>query len=123
MVVSELALTIVLLCGAGLMLRSFIALYAVPPGFTVEGLARMRMQLPPSNYPTPEARQRFFDQLLPKVEAIAGIQSAAITTRDAPRSRCGASSSTASRSEITSGHVLSDGRGVTGATSRDLGVG
>ena len=84
MVVSELALTIVLLCGAGLMLRSFIALYAVSPGFEVSGLARMRMQLPPSNYPTPEARQRFFDQLLPKVEAIPGIQKAAITTAVPP---------------------------------------
>jgi putative ABC transport system permease protein len=84
MVVSELALTIVLLCGAGLMLRSFIALYAVTPGFEVDGLTRMRMQLPPSNYPTPEARRRFFEQLLPKVDALAGIQSAAITTAVPP---------------------------------------
>jgi predicted permease len=84
MVISELALTIVLLCGAGLMLRSFIALYSVPPGFAVEGLMRMRMQLPPSNYPTPDARRRFFEQLLPKVEAIPGIQDAAITTAVPP---------------------------------------
>ena len=84
MVVSELALTIVLLCGAGLMLRSFIALYSVPPGFEVDGLTRMRMQLPPSNYATPEARRRFFDQLLPRVESIPGIQSAAITTAVPP---------------------------------------
>ena len=49
MVVSELALTMVLLCGAGLMLRSFVALYSVPPGFQVDGLTRMRMQLTPSN--------------------------------------------------------------------------
>jgi putative ABC transport system permease protein len=84
MVVSELALTIVLLCGAGLMLRSFIALYSVPPGFDVAGLTRMRMQLPPSNYATAAARRRFFDQLLPKVEAIPGIRSAAITTAVPP---------------------------------------
>ncbi len=62
MVVSELALTIVLLCGAGLMLRSFITLYAVPPGFDVAGLTRMRMQLPPAKYPDAEARRRFFDR-------------------------------------------------------------
>jgi len=84
MVVSELALTVVLLCGAGLMLRSFIALYAVPRGFDASGLTRMRMQLPPSNYPDANARRRFFDQLLPKVEAIPGIQSAAITTAVPP---------------------------------------
>jgi predicted permease len=84
MVVSELALTIVLLCGAGLMLRSFIALYAAPAGFGVNGLARMRMQLPPSNYPDADARRRFFDQLLPKVEVIPGVQSAAMTTAVPP---------------------------------------
>ena len=84
MVVSELVLTIVLLCGAGLMLRSFIALYSAPPGFEVDNLSRMRMQLPPSNYPTPEARRRFFDQLLPKVAALPGIDSSAITTAVPP---------------------------------------
>ena len=50
------------------------------PGFEVDGLSRMRMQLPPSKYPTPDARRRFFEQLLPRVEAIPGVQSAAITT-------------------------------------------
>ena len=84
MVVSELALTIVLLCGAGLMLRSFIALYSAPPGFEVASLTRMRMQLPPSKYPTVEARRRFFDELLPKVAALPGIESSAITTAVPP---------------------------------------
>jgi putative ABC transport system permease protein len=85
MVVVELVLTIVLLCGAGLMLRSFTALYAADPGFNVDGLARMRMQLPPSNYSTPAARLRFFEQLLPKVETIPGVQFAAFTTSVPPR--------------------------------------
>jgi predicted permease len=84
MVVSELALTIVLLCGAGLMLRSFVALYSTPPGFDRTHLTRMRMQLPPSNYPDVEARKRFYDRLLPQVEAIAGIQNAAMTTAVPP---------------------------------------
>ena len=80
LVVAELALTIVLLCGAGLMLRSFIALYTVPPGFEVSGLTRMRMQLPPSRYPTADARLRFYDQLLPKVSATPGLTRAALTS-------------------------------------------
>ena len=84
MVVSELALTIVLLCGAGLMLRSFYTLYAVPPGFDVNGLTRMRMQLPPAKYPDAESRRRFFEQLLPRVDAVPGFQSAAITTAVPP---------------------------------------
>lgn len=85
MVVSELALTIVLLAGAGLMLRSFLALYAAPPGFELTNLTRMRMQLPPGNYPTADARMRFYDQLLSKAVAIAGVQQAAFTTAVPPR--------------------------------------
>ena len=85
MVVVELVLTIVLLCGAGLMLRSFTALYAVAPGFTIDGLTRMRMQLPPANYPTPDARLRFFERLLPKVAASPGVQHAAFATSVPPR--------------------------------------
>jgi putative ABC transport system permease protein len=84
LIVGELALTVVLLCGAGLMLRSFIALYATEPGFKVDGLSRMKMQLPPSNYPTAEARLRFFEQLQPRIEAIPGVQGAAFTTSVPP---------------------------------------
>jgi predicted permease len=85
MVVSELALTVVLLCGAGLMLRSFMALYAVPAGFEVAGLSRMQMQLPESKYPDAAARRRFFNQLLPKIDVIPGIERAAISTAVPPR--------------------------------------
>jgi len=84
MVVAELALTIVLLCGAGLLLRSFVALYATAPGFDTNGLTRMRMQLPPARYPDVEARRRFYDQLLPKIDAMPGFQSAAMTTAVPP---------------------------------------
>lgn len=84
MVVTELALTVVLLCGAGLMLRSFAALYSSDPGFDMKGLSRMRMQLPPSNYPTAEARRRFFEQLLSNIQAAPGIQQASITTSVPP---------------------------------------
>jgi putative ABC transport system permease protein len=84
MVVAELALTVILLSGAGLMLRSFMALYAVEPGFPIDGLTRMRMQLPPAKYPSGDARRQFYEQLLPSVEAIAGIQEAAFATAVPP---------------------------------------
>ena len=80
LVVAELALTIILLCGAGLMLRSFVTLYTLDPRFQVDGLMRMRMQLPPAKYPTPEARAQFFNQLQPRIEALAGITGSALTT-------------------------------------------
>jgi predicted permease len=84
LIVGELALTVVLLCGAGLMLRSFIALYASEPGFAVDGLVRMRMQLPPSKYATVDARRQFFEQLQPRLAAIPGVQGAALTTSVPP---------------------------------------
>jgi putative ABC transport system permease protein len=84
LVIAELALTVVLLCGAGLMVRSFVALYAVDPGFPVEGLTRMRLQLPPSRYPTAESRARFFEALQPRLAAISGIQGFASTTSVPP---------------------------------------
>jgi predicted permease len=48
------------------------------------GLTRMRMQLPPARFPDVDARRRFFEQLLPRVDAIPGIQSAAVTTAVPP---------------------------------------
>jgi putative ABC transport system permease protein len=80
LIVGELALTVVLLCGAGLMMRSFVALYATEPGFVVEGLLRTKMQLPPAKYPTADDRRRFHEQLLPRLEAIPGIQVALATS-------------------------------------------
>jgi predicted permease len=65
-------------------MRSFLSLYATPPGFDVNGLTRMRMQLPPARYPDVESRRRFYDQLLPKIDAMPGVQSAAMTTAVPP---------------------------------------
>lgn len=84
LVVAELALTVVLLCGAGLMLRSFVALYAIEPGFQMDGLTRMRMQLPPTKYPTAEARLRFYEQLQPRLVAIPGVQGMAFASSVPP---------------------------------------
>jgi len=86
LVVAELALTVVLLCGAGLMLRSFMALYASDPGFEVNGLARMRLHLQPAGYPTVESRAAFFDRLLPSLAAVPGLTSVAVTSVAPPLS-------------------------------------
>jgi putative ABC transport system permease protein len=80
MVVTELALTIVLLVGAGTMIRSFVSLYFVDLGFDVERVMAMRLQLPATRYATPEARSTFFDELQSKVETIAGLDAASVTT-------------------------------------------
>jgi predicted permease len=79
LVIAELTLTIVLLCGAGLMLRSFATLYSADPGIDLTGLSRMRLQLPPSKYPNPDDRNRFYEQLEPRLTAIAGVTGSAVT--------------------------------------------
>ena len=80
MVVTELALTIVLLVGAGSMIRSFASLYFVDLGFDPERLMAMRVQLPAARYSTVESRRAFYDELQPKIETIPGIEAASVTT-------------------------------------------
>jgi putative ABC transport system permease protein len=84
MVVVELALTIVLLAGAGLMLRSFTKLYTLDVGFPTEHLMSMQLQLPDSKYVTPDARRIFYGEVEPQIAAIAGVESIAVTTAVPP---------------------------------------
>ena len=78
-VVAEISLTIVLLVAAGLTVRSFAALYRADLGIDIDGLMTMRVRLPESRYRTAEERRAFFDRLEPRLAAIAGIESAAVT--------------------------------------------
>jgi predicted permease len=80
MVVIELALTIVLLVGAGLMVRSFMALYNSDLGIPTEHLMTMRLSLPGPKYRTAETRMAFYDRLAPRLSSLAGADSVAIAT-------------------------------------------
>jgi predicted permease len=84
MVVVELTLTVVLLAGAGLMLRSFMKLYTLDIGISTEHLMTMKMQLPSEKYTTPEARRAFYERLEPRLASIPGVESVAITTSVPP---------------------------------------
>ncbi len=105
MVVLELALTLVLLVGAGLMIRSFLKLYTIDIGIRTDNLVSMRLQLPSTKYPPPPApaapaastqpaaavarpaadpRIVFYDRLLPRIEAVAGVEAVAFTTSVPP---------------------------------------
>jgi predicted permease len=84
MVVVELALTLVLLCGAGLMIRSFAKLYAQDLGFSTKGLMALRVILPPPKYETPEARRLFFERLEPQLQTIPGADGIVVTTSVPP---------------------------------------
>ena len=84
MVVVELALTLVLLGGAGLMIRSFAKLYAQDLGFSTSGLMAMRVILPPPKYEAPEARRLFFERLEPQLQTIPGADGVVVTTSVPP---------------------------------------
>jgi putative ABC transport system permease protein len=80
MVVAELTLTLVLLTGAGLMIRSFLKLYSMEIGAETSHVLKMRTTLSAGRYPTPEKRQQFYDALLARLRAVPGVSSVATTT-------------------------------------------
>lgn len=75
LVVFEIALSLVLLVGAGLMISSFIRLQAVAPGFDSESMLTMTMWLPGSKYPQSQQQTEFFQQAIDRVKAVPGVQS------------------------------------------------
>ena len=74
-VVSQLALTLVLLIGAGLMTRSFVRLTKVKLGFNPKNVLTTRVELPRSRYTTGEQRKQFFSQLIERVKATRDVES------------------------------------------------
>ena len=80
MVIAELTLTLVLLAGAGLMMRSFLKLYSLDIGIDTNNLLTMRTQLSHQRYETPELRRVFADAVLTRLGALPGAQHAALTS-------------------------------------------
>ena len=80
LVVSEIALSLLLLCGAGLLLRSFVQLMRVNPGFHPDHLLTMKIALPGGEYPKIAQTSAFLDQLLERLRALPGVQSVATAT-------------------------------------------
>jgi putative ABC transport system permease protein len=74
-VAAEIALSLVLLTGAGLLGRSLLRLIVVDPGFRSEGVLTFRVALPDEKYPTDETRRLFFRQALDRVRALPGVLS------------------------------------------------
>ncbi|MBA2630195.1 MAG: FtsX-like permease family protein, partial [Thermoleophilaceae bacterium] len=79
LLVSQLALALMLLAGAGLLLRSFARLMAVDPGFDPAGVLTVELPLPPSRYADPEQQSSFYREVLERVSALPGVQGAATT--------------------------------------------
>jgi len=90
LVVAEVSLSMVLLVGAGLLLRSFAELLQVQPGFATANLLSASLNLPGTRYNDTPKSAAFQTQLLERLAAVPGIRSAAIST-DIPMSGGGTS--------------------------------
>ena len=76
LVVAEVALALVLLIGAGLLVRSLGRLRGVNPGFDPRHVLSAYVSLPEGKYSTPEARKAFFERAIERVRALPGVESA-----------------------------------------------
>ena len=91
LVVSQVALSMVLLIGAGLLLRSFVQLRSAHPGFDARNVLTMNVALPQSRYSKGAQMVAFSEELVRQLRALPGVQSAAVssalpvtTTRQSP---------------------------------------
>jgi putative ABC transport system permease protein len=80
LVVAETALALMLLVGAGLLIRSFIQLQRVDPGFNPRNVLTAIVTLPQTVYPGRDQIASFYSQLLERVRALPGVQSAAVVS-------------------------------------------
>jgi putative ABC transport system permease protein len=75
---AEIALAMVLLVGAGLLVRSFIAITSVSPGFSSQHLVKAEVSLPQFEYSTPQQWTAFADDLLARIQAEPGMRDSAV---------------------------------------------
>jgi predicted permease len=80
LVVAEIALALVLLVGAGLLIKSFARLQSVNPGFSTENVLTARLGLSNETYPDAAARRAFWQRVLEKVRVLPGVTAAGLTT-------------------------------------------
>jgi putative ABC transport system permease protein len=91
LVVAQVALSMILLIGSGLLIRSFLQLMNVNPGFDPRNVLTMRMNLSPSKYGTNAQMVSFYNEVLRQMQSLPGVRAAAISsalpptpTRSAP---------------------------------------
>lgn len=80
LLVVQCTLAIVLLAGAGLLIRSLGVLHATEAGFRTNGVLTMRVNASRASFPQPPQLRQFYDQLLERVRALPGVEGAALTS-------------------------------------------
>src|SRR6185295_3123755 len=81
LVVLEVALALVLLAGGGLMLKSFVRLIHVDPGFDPHNVLRLDLLLPGPRYAKPQQQVRFYGDLIERLKALPGVEAVGATTQ------------------------------------------
>ncbi|MFL6280604.1 MAG: ABC transporter permease [Vicinamibacterales bacterium] len=79
LVVAELAVSCGLLIAAGLMIKSVVQLKTVNMPFTIQNILTARVDLPKASYPDVASSIRFFEQLLPRLRAVPGVEAATLS--------------------------------------------
>jgi predicted permease len=80
LIISEVALSVILLVGAGLMIKSFLLLQKTSPGFKPDNVLTARVFLNATDYPAPYQKAAFFQRVLQEVGTIPGVESAGAVT-------------------------------------------
>jgi putative ABC transport system permease protein len=75
----EIAMSFVLLVGAGLLIRSFMHLREVKPGINPDHVLTLRVAVPPGKFKEAEPRHQFFQQVIARLQTVSGVQSAGMT--------------------------------------------
>ncbi|MGH7468002.1 MAG: ADOP family duplicated permease [Longimicrobiales bacterium] len=80
LVVAELALSVLLLVGAGLLIRSLMRLQRTDPGFRTENLITLSLRLTPLRYPNNAAEAAFFTRVVDRLRAVPGVRAVAVSS-------------------------------------------
>jgi putative ABC transport system permease protein len=78
LVIAEVAVSLILLIGAGLLINSFLRLRQIDPGFRADNLLTMRIVLSELKYPDHARRSAFYTELINRIEALPGVNAAAV---------------------------------------------
>jgi putative ABC transport system permease protein len=81
LIMAEVALSVVLLVGAGLLIRSFLALQRVNPGFDASDVLTFELSMPSGKYPNGASRRAFFRDLTGRLEALPGVKSVGLVSQ------------------------------------------
>jgi predicted permease len=105
LVIAEFGLSLALLVGAGLMIKALTHLHSVDIGFNTENLLTLKLSLQGSQYKSPEKQAQFFHELLSRIDAQPGVESAALSRGIPMRGWAGLSFVTADNPHPAAGEV------------------